>query len=48
MTFTISGIASGIDYRFALIVTKMLGHFYLQGTFNQRFGELLENTILID
>lgn len=46
--FTISGIAGGITYRFALIVTKMLGHFCLQGTFNQRFGELLEKTMLTD
>lgn len=46
--FTISGIASGIGYSFVLIVTKMLGYFCLQGTFNQRFGELLEKTILTD
>jgi len=47
-TFTIPGITSGIGHCFVLIVTQMLGHFGLQGTLNQRFGELLENIVLID
>jgi hypothetical protein len=45
--FTISGIASGIGYRFVLIVTRMFGNFCLQGTLNQRLGELLEKKAML-
>jgi len=44
--FTVVGIAYSVGNGLMLVMTKVLLHFCLQGTFNQGFGELFEKTLL--